>query len=327
MKYEIIDCIDAGTEYCPCHLAESGECILCSQLCGKNFCDCINWKGVCIYQEYNFNGNKNKSQRKNYLCKVMKKEIIEDNLVIFSLLVPHKIAQDLLHPGSYIFMRNPQTTQFYDTPISILDVNLEENIIKVAVEIQGIKTKNINKINEDEKMLIRAPFWNGVFGLNNIVTSREGHSVIIARGIGMAPMIPILKKLYANGNKITVILDKAEYKTIFVEKYLEEYEAEVINCETLKNGDLSEDLKKLLSEIVETKNINLFHCAGADILIYNVLNFIDPSYKISCCNNIKMCCGEGVCGSCSTRYRGHIVKRLCKVQTDPRNIFEGRRLL
>lgn len=47
MDYEVIDCIDAGTEFCPCHLAEEGECILCSQLHGKCFCDCVNWKGVC----------------------------------------------------------------------------------------------------------------------------------------------------------------------------------------------------------------------------------------------------------------------------------------
>ena len=28
MFKETIDCIDAGSEFCPCHLAESGECIL-----------------------------------------------------------------------------------------------------------------------------------------------------------------------------------------------------------------------------------------------------------------------------------------------------------
>ena len=48
MFKETIDCIDAGSEFCPCHLAESGECILCSQLQGSHFCDCLNWKGVFI---------------------------------------------------------------------------------------------------------------------------------------------------------------------------------------------------------------------------------------------------------------------------------------
>ena len=37
MFKENIDCIDAGTEYCPYKLAESGECLLCSQLMVVHF--------------------------------------------------------------------------------------------------------------------------------------------------------------------------------------------------------------------------------------------------------------------------------------------------
>ena len=72
MIKEAIDCIDAGTEYCPCKLAESGECLICSQCQGECFCDCLNWKGVCIYQELYNNGNKAKEGRKTYDC------IVED---------------------------------------------------------------------------------------------------------------------------------------------------------------------------------------------------------------------------------------------------------
>ncbi|MNO98993.1 hypothetical protein D3C76_907540 [compost metagenome] len=61
------------------------------------------------------------------------------------------------------------------------------------------------------------------------------------------------------------------------------------------------------------------------------MNFLDTikadDVSLSCCNNSKMCCGEGVCGSCTARFAGHVVKRLCKVQSDPRNIFEGRRFI
>lgn len=294
---------------------------------GRTFCDCINWKGVCIYQEYCSNGNKPKEQRKSYLCKILNKETIEEELVILSILVPHKIAQDLVHPGSFVFMRNPSTMQFYDTPISIMDVDIEENIIKLAIEIKGIKTKNINELVENDKLMIRAPFWNGVFGLKNIYFSKEGTSIIIARGIGMAPMIPVLRKLYANGNKIIVIIDKAPYKDIFIKEYLKMYNCELIECNTIVNGKLTEEFQDILSSLLKEEKVNLIHCAGADILIYNVVQFIEDKVKMSCCNNAKMCCGEGVCGSCSTRYKGHIVKRLCKVQTEPRNIFEGRRLI
>ena len=60
---EYANCIDCGTEFCPCKLAETGECILCSQLQGEHFCDCLNWNGVCIYQELYNNGMKAKKGR------------------------------------------------------------------------------------------------------------------------------------------------------------------------------------------------------------------------------------------------------------------------
>jgi dihydroorotate dehydrogenase electron transfer subunit len=334
MKYEILDCIDAGTEYCPCHLAETGDCILCSQLSGKTFCDCVNWKGVCIFQEFVWNANKAKPGRKSYLCKLISKEFVDDGLIMFNILVSHKLAQDLIHPGSFLFLRDPETAQFFDAPISIMDVNLEENIIKIAMEIKGIKTKAISKINENENILIRAPYWNGVLGLKNIYTSKDGVSVIIARGIGMAPMIPVLKKLYANGNKTIVILDKSKYKNIFIKEYLNLCNSSIIECSTLKYGELTDNFKKIISDIAVKEKTNLIHCSGPDILIYKTIELIDGELKekladtkFSCCNNAKMCCGEGVCGTCSNRYKGHIVKKLCKVQVDPKYVFEGRRLI
>ncbi|WP_139904297.1 sulfide/dihydroorotate dehydrogenase-like FAD/NAD-binding protein [Clostridium thermarum] len=327
MNYEVTDCIDAGTEYCPCHLAQVGECILCSQLSGKTFCDCINWKGVCIYQEYVWNGNKAKNQRKNYFCKVLKKEMIDNKVIIFTLLTSHKIAQDLMHPGSYIFMRSPKTTQFYDTPISIMDVNTEENWIKVAIEIKGIKTKSIDTVQENENMLIRAPFWNGIFGLKNVYSAKDGLSLVIARGIGQAPMVPVLRKLYSNRNQLIVVLDNGNYRSNFVSEYLSMYDCKVINCKTLEKGELTDELKEVIDRAIEEDKVNLIHCDGADILNFKVIEYVNDRVKTSSCNNARMCCGEGVCGSCSARYKGHVVKRLCKIQTEPKKFFEGRRLI
>lgn len=321
-----------STEECPCHLSETGDCILCSQLSGKTFCDCVNWKGVCIYQEFVWNGNKAKPGRKNYVCKIIKKNVIEKRLMLITVLVTHKLAQDLIHPGSFIFMRNPEENQFYDAPISIMDVDLEENTIKVAVEIKGIKTKSLNQLEENDNVTIRAPFWNGVLGLKSIYSSKDGVSLIISRGIGIAPMLPVIRKLYANGNKIIVIHDKANLKTDFAKDYINECNAVVIECNTMDNGELSAEFKNVILDIASKENINHIHCSGPDILNCKVMDMIcdvdnlkDKAF--SCCNNAKMCCGEGICGTCSSRYKGHIVKKLCKVQTDPKYVFEGRRLI
>lgn len=327
MNYEIRDCIDSGTEYCPCHLAETGDCLLCSQLNGKKFCDCVNWKGVCIYQEYTWNGEKAKPGRKIYSCKIIKKVVIEKNVVQFSISAPHELVKNLIHPGSYVFFRSPKTSQFYDVPISIMDLDTDENIIIVAIEIKGIKTKSLNLLSEGDSIMVRGPYWNGELGLRNIYKSKDGTCVMITRGIGQAPMVPVLKKLYSNGNKIIVIMDKASYKSTFINKYLEMCNCTVINCNTLQTGALSSELINILIGLLTNENVNLVHCSGPDILNFKVLEFLENRVNYSCCNNAKMCCGEGVCGACSTRFKGQRVKKLCKAQIDPKYIFEGRRFI
>ena len=327
---EVVDCIDAGTEFCPCHLAESNECILCSQLQGSCFCDCLNWNGVCIYHEYINNGSKAKEGRKTYNCLVEKKELYEDDVLLIKFKVPHKLSIDLVKPGSFIFIRTNENV-YFDVPISILESDIETNIVTIMIEIRGIKTKKLLDIEEGGEITIRGPYWNGVFGLKNLNKQINNNVLVIARGIGMAPMMPVIRKLSLNNNNVDLILDKAPYKDNYVREFLSEYKLNIIEESALDKGDLTDEIKVLLKSYIKDKNISYIHIAGADILTVRIIDFLNKiqceDIKLSCCNNIKMCCGEGVCGSCTARFSGHRVKRFCKVQADPRNVFEGRRFI
>ena len=330
MFKDTIDCIDAGTEFCPCHLAESGECILCSQLQGSHFCDCLNWKGVCIYQEFYDNGNKAKEQRKVYKCKVSEKVLYPDDVLLVKFEAPHKLVIDLARPGSFIFVRSEENV-YFDVPISILDSDIETNIISIMIEIRGIKTKQLLNIEAGGNITIRGPYWNGVFGLKNIRKQKNNDTIVIARGIGMAPMIPVIKRLIENDNTVTLIVDKQPFKDIYVTEWLDKFNIVPQEMNLIEKGELSPEGKVAIKSLIKYNNISLIHIAGADILTYSVIDFLDSLERedidLSCCNNFKMCCGEGVCGSCTARFSGHRVKRFCKVQASPRGIFEGRRLI
>ena len=330
MFKETIDCIDAGTEFCPCHLAESGECILCSQLQGSHFCDCLNRKGVCIYQEFYDNGNKAKEQRKVYKCKVSEKVLYPDDVLLVKFEAPHKLVIDLARPGSFIFVRSEENV-YFDVPSSILDSDIETNIISIMIEIRGIKTKQLLNIEAGGNITIRGPYWNGVFGLKNIRKQKNNDTIVIARGIGMAPMIPVIKRLIENDNTVTLIVDKQPFKDIYVTEWLDKFNIVPQEMNLIEKGDLSPEGKVAIKSLIKYNNISIIPIAVADILTYSVIDFLDSLERedidLSCCNNFKMCCGEGVCGSCTARFSGHRVKRFCKVQASPRGIFEGRRLI
>lgn len=329
MIKEAIDCIDAGTEYCPCKLAESGECLICSQCQGKCFCDCLNWKGVCIYQELYNNGYKAKEGRKTYDCTV--KDIINynNNMIMIKFESPHKIVLDLAKPGSYIFVRTDEN-KYFDIPISIMNSDIEKDIITIAVEIRGIKTNRLLYTKVNENIVIRGPYWNGVFGIKNILAQKQNKTLVIARGIGLAPMMPVIKKLVSQNNEVQVVIDKSPFKVNFASELLDDYNIKTSENLLLDKGKLSDYAKVIIKDALGD-GVKYIHVAGADILTYGVVNYLNDidrnDVSLSCCNNFKMCCGEGICGACTSRFSGHRVKRFCKEQADPRSIFEGRRFI
>ena len=140
----------------------------------------------------------------------------------------------------------------------------------------------------------------------------------------MAPTIPAIKKLVKNDNNVTVILDKQPFKDIYSIEFLNSLGIVPQEMNLIDKGELSPEVKVAMKSIIKYNDIKLIHIAGADILTYKVIDFLDEMERkdidLSCCNNFKMCCGEGICGSCTTRFSGHRVKRFCKIQADRKSV-------
>lgn len=323
----LIDCVDAGTEYCPCYLAEIGECIMCSQLQGHLFCDCKNWKGVCIYQEYVWNKYQIKEGRKNLICKVVRKKTISDSVMILNIAVNNTLLRELNQPGAYVFLRHPEDPWYYDTPMSVLRVNEEEGTIEIAIQIKGVKTKSVLKV--DKEIYLRGPYWNGLLGLKYLKVLRNEKALLIARGIGQASAAPVARKLILSGNEVEVILDSGRVGVNFAEDYLKELGCKITlkSVLDLKKLEIPAETLNYINQVIEDKNIKLVYSGGADKIhegITRLLNQIDRDIFFTCSNDAKICCGEGICGSCQTRLADGSRVKTCKTQLDPLNIFGGK---
>lgn len=326
---ERFTCIDLGTSYCPCHLAESGDCILCSQLRGKCFCDCKDWNGVCVYSELCNNKNKAKEGRKTYDCKVIEIKKYAEDILSIKIQVTRQFAFDLSNPGSYVFVRKAEEG-YFDTPISIVETNPEEEWIEFIVKIAGVKTKQLEELNLNDIVKVRGPYFNGVFGRKEIYKLKEEQVLIIGRNVGLAPVVPVIKRLTRENNKIYLLKDLAGINKDFLKEELDNYNPIIEENEIISNGKLTDWTKERINYYVN-KGVSHIHIGGADIITYLVIEYLNDinrnDISLSCCNNFKMACGEGVCGACTIRYDGDKVRRYCKYQTDPRTVFKGRWLI
>lgn len=317
-----IECVDIGSEYCPCHLAETNDCLICSHLQGKEFCDC-NWRGVCVYQEYVWNGNKSKNLRSETVCKIEEKIEYKSNLTILKIKTSRTLSRQLKEPGAYVFLRDVKLPHYYDVPMSVMDADDMNGYIYIAYQTIGSKTKMLKKLNNE--VLVRGPFWNGLIGIKYIKSTRNKNCLILARGIAQAPSLAVIRKLDRNGCNLKVILDKGKIGEIFLSKYLKDLKINYTEVDLMKNEG-----KLLINNILAKETYGFVYIGGSDLLQKHILNLLEMNNcnsNLVITNNEKLCCGEGICGSCTTFTENGELIRTCKSQMDVKKTVERRNML
>lgn len=315
-------CIDAGSEYCPCYLAETNNCITCSQLQGKEFCDC-NWRGVCVYHEFVMNKNKVKNQREYFSGAIEDVNQIGKDSYLLKLKVTNTLARQLKEPGSYVFLRDEKLPQYFDVPMSVMQSDVLNGVITMAYKAIGVKTNTLK--NCKENILIKGPYWNGIYGLDSLKKIRDKNCLVVARGISQAPSLLAIEKLVKNNNEVILLLDKGSVGEIFINKFIKD-----MTINIFEEDLMSEKGKDLVKHIFLNKDISLVFSAGSDLLHMSIINIIDklginPYLVVT--NNNEICCGEGVCGGCTIRLKDGTRAKTCKTQIDSRTIIERRVLL
>ena len=308
-------CADAGGKYCPCHLAYSGDCIKCSLIRGEKTCEC-KWQGVCIYNELQHNKIVPVEERKELLCKVVESKEIEDKIYHLKIQIPNYLIKNLCEPGSYVFLKDKnRDSVYFNTPISVMDVDEENNILEVVVVPRGIKTKPLVNC---EYVTLKAPYFNGIFGLKEIKSNQNGRCVVILDGLSQVNAINVIRRLLRNNNQVEVFINEEGKRLEMVEQKIKDM-AVNINLFNLN------DKKEILENYIRNEKVSFVYSCGLiyfnkDIL--KLVDSIDKNIKFAIPNNNLICCGEGICGACTVRLNNCRIKT-CKAQMNGREFLSN----
>ena len=310
-----LSCADSGTKYCPCHLAYSNDCIRCNMLNKNKTCDCI-WQGVCIYNEVKHNKNYSVVQRSEYLCDIESMTLVEDNTYLIKIKIPKELSKDLRSPGAYVLIkRKDQESDIFRAPISVMDVDLDKNLLEVVVRPVGIKTKGIINFNQ---VYIKGPYFNGVFGIKDIKSMSRSNCLIILNGLSQVNSINVIQRLIENGNKVDVFVN---HNGVILDSVIQK----IYNLgASVYNIDIAED-KAFISDYIKSNNIKLVYSGASNNfnkLVMDIVDSIDENIKLAVSNSNLICCGEGICGACSINLNGVKVKT-CKTQVNSREYLKS----
>ena len=191
-------CADVGTRNCPCPLAETGDCLVCSRLSGARECSC-RWAGVCVYNEYMQNGSMVRTKRKDRSTKILQRLWQGDDLLMLQLRVSRGFALEASQPGSFLFLKPTGAPEMTSVPVSVMAADVEHESLWVILKIISAKTKALAVCEDFLEM--RGIYRSGLLGrgVAGMLDLRDpGNSVrkrwlILTKGVGFAPAVNLIR--------------------------------------------------------------------------------------------------------------------------------------
>lgn len=228
---------------------------------------------------------------------IFRKHMESERTATISFIIPEEKCVKIA-PGQYFMLWLPG-----DDEIPIAVNHFQENMISFV--ICGVGPTSSDIIQKEEKFLIglRGPYGNG-FNLDH-----NNNVVIVAGGIGIAPLRFLLYQLINNSSETREIILMQGAKTMTGLLFREEFEK--LSIKTIFctedgsygfHGLVSEKMEMTISNLLDKqKNWEIYTC-GPELMLKKILT-ITQEHNLE--RNTQICladryirCGFGICGSC-----------------------------
>lgn len=305
-------CIDVGREGCPCALAESGDCLVCSRL-GGGSCDDCGWQGTCIYTLYEQNGRQLIQERQNRLLDIAEIRTYGPNFKVFVLEADKGFCQRAQTAGAFVFVKTKKDHDWFGAPISVLKSEPDQGRLHLAVCACGPKTTRI--LQEEESLSVRGVYYNALTGQTRLMTDPE-ETYIFAKGVAIAPLRNYLDGGDRYGRQISnlrIFADLDKTGMDFFQDYFGDLPAGAIQIRNFAREGLCslEDLDHLESQCLARARINVL-ALTSPYYADQIQRAAGQEKTILRPTEGNMCCGEGICGACTEVDQWGRTIRNCK---------------
>ena len=228
--------------------------------------------------------------------KIVKKEYFSPKVVKLEVEAP-LIARSR-KPGHFVIVRVGERGE--RIPLTIADADIEKGTITLVVQAVGFSTELICSLNEGD-------FLTDVVGPLGKATAIKNYGTVVCAGggVGVAPLLPIIKALKEAGNRVISILAARTAELIILEDEVRRHSDEVI----IMTDDGSKGRQGLVTAGVEQcindEKIDLVVTIGPAIMM-KFVSLTTKKYDVPtmCSLNTIMVDGTGMCGACRVTVDG-----------------------
>ena len=228
--------------------------------------------------------------------KIVSKEYFSEKVV--KLVVEAPMIAKSRRAGHFVIVRSGDKGE--RIPLTIADADVANGTITLVIQAVGKSTEKICALNPGD-------YLTDVVGPLGQATHIENFGTVVCcgGGVGVAPLLPIIKAMKEAGNKVISVLAGRSKDLIILEDQVAQYSDEMI----IMTDDGSYGKKGLVTngveEVINREKVDLVVTIGPAIMMKFVA-LLTKKYNVKtmCSLNTVMVDGTGMCGACRISIGG-----------------------
>lgn len=230
--------------------------------------------------------------------KIISKEHFSANVV--KLVVEAPLIAASRRPGHFVIVIDNERGE--RIPLTIADADKQQGTITLIVQAVGDSTRAICAMEPGE-------YLHDVTGPLGRATHIENFGTVVAAGggVGIAPLLPIIKGMKEAGNRVVSVLAARTRDLIILEEEVRRYSDEVI----IMTDDGSYGQKGLVTqgveEVINREKVDMAIAIGPAVMMkFVALTTRKYNVPTMCSLNTIMVDGTGMCGACRVTVGGRM---------------------
>ncbi len=228
--------------------------------------------------------------------KIISKEQFSENVFKFEVEAP--LIAKSRKAGHFVIVRVGERGE--RMPLTIADSDVEKGTITLVIQKVGLSSTKMCMLNEGD-------YITDVVGPLGQATHIENFGTVVCAGggVGVAPMLPIIKALKAAGNKVVSVLAGRTKELIILEDEVRKHSDEVI----IMTDDGSYGQKGVVTvgieQVIQREKVDKCFAIGPAIMM-KFCCLLTKKYNVptDVSLNTIMVDGTGMCGACRITVGG-----------------------
>jgi dihydroorotate dehydrogenase electron transfer subunit len=242
-----------------------------------------------------------------YSCRVVQHQWVNARYKFLRLSCPAPLARSTAG-GQFFQLACPVSeaqAPFLRRPMSVYGIGPEEDRIEFLYHVKGLGTRTLERLHSGDSLTMVGPL-----GVGFSFSPAWKRVLLVARGVGLATMAPVVPLAARAGVHITAVLSARSPSDLMREEFLRGAPATVHAVFDSDGSSAVEHVEPLLRKILQESPDMVYTCGSNRLLA--LLQKLEAKGEVAL--EQQMACAMGVCLSCVRLFNEHgdkVFRRVC----------------